>query len=135
MRIADIMDDIAARLRSIAAFREVAEYPKGSVTPPAAVVTYPEDYTPHAAYARGADKLTIPVFVAVGKATERASRDLLSDFCDGSGASSVIAVLESGTYTAFDSLTVSNVDFDVVSIGGTDYIAAVFDCDIVGRGA
>lgn len=128
------MDDIATRLRSIPAFREVAEYPKGAVTSPAAVVSYPEEYRP-VTYNRGADRMTVPVVVVVGKVSERSARDLLSDFVDGSGASSVIQALESGSYTAFHSLAVSNIEFDVVTIGDTDYIAALFDCDIVGRGA
>lgn len=135
MRLAEVMDDVATRLRSITQLREVAAYPKGSVTPPAAIVSYPEEYNPHATYQRGAAAMTVPVWVVVGKASERSARDLLSDFVDGSGAASVIAVLESGTYSAFDSLTVSGVEFDTVSIAGTDHIAAVFDCDIFGSGA
>lgn len=134
MRLAQVMDDVADRLRSITGLR-VWEWPAGSVTPPAAVVGYPDNYTPHATYARGADQITLPVIVVVGRASERSARDLLSDYVDGSGAKSLIAVLESGNYTAFDTLTVSNVDFDVVSIAETDYLAALFDCDIVGSGA
>lgn len=133
MRIVDVMDELAMRLRSITAFREVASWPKGSITPPAAVVAYPENYNPHATYARGATELKLPVFAAVAKISERTARDALSDLVEG--PTSVITVLESGIYTAFDVVTVSNVDFDTVTIGGTDYIAAVFDCDIVGSGA
>jgi hypothetical protein len=51
-----------------------------------------------------------------------------------SGASSVKQVLESGTYTAFDELRVTSVEFDVVSIANTDYLAAMFDLDITGSG-
>jgi hypothetical protein len=133
MRLAEVMDEIAIRLRSITQFREVAEWPKASVTPPAAVVAYPENYNPHATYARGATELKLPVFAVVAKISERSARDALSQLVDG--PTSVITVLESGTYTAFDTITVSNVDFDTVTIGGTDYITAVFDCDIVGPGA
>ena len=99
------------------------------------MVSYPDEYIPHRTYNRGMDTMTLPVVVVVGRVSERGARDLLSDFVDGAGASSVIAVLESGTYTAFHELTVSKIDFDVVRIGETDYIAALFDCDIVGRGA
>lgn len=133
MRLADVMDELAARLRSITAFRTVWEYPAGSVTPPAAIVAYPESYNPHATYARGATEMKLPVFAVVAKVSERTAREALSQLVDGPG--SVITVLESGTYTAFDTITVSNVDFDTVTIGGTDYITAVFDCDIVGSGA
>jgi hypothetical protein len=54
---------------------------------------------------------------------------------DGSGASSVKAVLESGTYTAFEAVRVTGGEFDTVTIGGTDYLAVAFDLDIVGRGS
>lgn len=134
MRLADVMDEIATRLRSISGLR-VWDWPAGSISPPAAVVSYPDSYKPHATYARGADQMTIPVIVLVGRASERSARDQLSEYVDGSGARSLIAVLESGSYTAFDTLTVSNIDFDVVRMGETDYLAALFACDIVGSGA
>lgn len=133
MRLAEVMDEIAFRLRSITMFREVVAWPKGSVTPPAAIVAYPVSYNPHATYARGATEMKLPVFAVVAKVSERTARDAMSQLVDG--PNSVITVLESGTYTAFDTITVSNVDFDTVSIAGTDYITAVFDCDIVGSGA
>lgn len=136
MRLSDVMDDVAARLRSITEFRAVYEWPVGKPgETPAAIVAYPESYNPRATYQRGAAAMTLPVIVVVGKASERTARDELSQFVDGSGASSVIAVLESGTYTAFEALAVSdNIEFDVVTIGETDYIAALFDVDIMGSG-
>lgn len=136
MRLADVMDDIAARLKSIPGFRTVWEYPAGSVSPPAAVVSYPESYNPHSTYSRGLEEFTaLPVVVVVGKADERSSRDALSEFVTGPGANDVVTALERSGYTAFDVLAVSSVDFDVVRIGDTDYIAALFNCDIVGSGA
>lgn len=134
MRLAEVMDDVAVRLRSIPVFREVAAYPKGSVTPPAAIVAYPDDYNPNLTYNRGAARISLPVWVVVGKISERTARDLLSQFVDGDGAASIVAVLQARGYTAFSSLTVTNVDFDTFTDGSTDYIAAVFDCDILGSG-
>lgn len=134
MRLANVMDEIGTRLRSIPGLR-VWDWPAGSISPPAAVVSYPDSYKPHTTYARGADTMTVPVVVLVGRADERSARDQLSEYVDGSGARSLIAVLESGSYTAFDTLTVSNIEFDVVRMGETDYLAALFACDIVGSGA
>jgi hypothetical protein len=71
----------------------------------------------------------------VGKAHDRSTRDRVADYCDGSGAKSIKAVVESGTYTAFDSVRVARVEFDVVTIGGIDYLAALFELDIIGDGA
>lgn len=135
MKLADVMDEIAARLKTISEFRSVWEYPPGSVTPPAAMLSYPDSYNPHGTYQRGAAAITLPVVVVVGKVTDRTSRDLLSQFVADSGPSSVVAVLEAKGYTAFDSLTVTGIEFDTVTIGATDHIAALFDCDIFGSGA
>jgi hypothetical protein len=127
------MDAISTRLDTIAGLR-CFPYPPDSITPPAAIVTYPEELTFDAGYDRGADTMTLPVIVAVGKVHDRNTRNLVDAYCAGSGASSIKAVIESGTYTAFDSVRVTGAEFDIVTIGSADYLAAVFDLDIIGDG-
>jgi hypothetical protein len=134
MDLGDVMDEVADELDTIAGLRCFA-YPPDSITPPAAIVSYPEDLAFDATYDRGADTVLLPVIVAVGKVHDRGTRDLVAAYCVGSGASSIKAVLEAGTYTAFDSVRVARAEFDVVRIGGTDYLAALFDLDIIGDGA
>lgn len=136
MILADVMDEIATRLRTIPALAgRTFAYPPGSVRPPAAVVSYPENYEYGYTGARGADRIRpLPVVIVVGKPTDRGARDALSDYVDGAGAKSVKAVLESGTYTALHVVTVERVEFDTITIGQTDYLAAMFDLDIVGPG-
>lgn len=133
MDLAQVMDAVAARLDTIAGLR-VSAHPTGSITPPAAVVTYPERIDFDHAYGRGMDRIDLPVVLTVGKASDRTARDRLAAYCDGSGADSVKAVLESGTYTEFDTVRVTGVEFDVVTIGGVDYLAALFALDITGEG-
>jgi hypothetical protein len=128
------MDQVSTQLDTITGLRCFA-YPPDSITPPAAIVSYPEDLPFDATYDRGADTVLLPVIVAVGKVHDRSTRDLVAAYCDGSGASSIKAVLEAGTYTAFDSLRVVSVEFDVVRIGSADYLSALFDLDIIGNGA
>jgi hypothetical protein len=127
------MDAVADRLEGLGDLR-VWAYPPGSVSPPAAVVSYPEEIDFDKTYGRGADRMRLPLVLVVGKASDRAAREALGAYCDGSGPSSVKARLESGTFTDFDSLRVINIEFDVVSIGGVDYLAALFDLDIFGSG-
>lgn len=134
MDLADVMDDVADELENIAGLRVFA-YPPGSLTPPAAVVTYPDSITFDQTYGRGMDRMSLPVVVVVGKATDRTARNRLGAYCDGAGASSIKAKLEAGTYVAFDTLRVTGITFDVVSIGGTEYLAALFDLDISGTGS
>ena len=133
MDLAAVMTEIAARLAPIAGLRVFA-YPPGSLQPPAAVVTYPLDITCDATYGRGSDRMTLPVVLTVGKATERAARDELGEYCNGAGPRSVKALLESGTYDTFDDVRVTKIDFDAVSIGGLELLAAVFNLDIIGPG-
>lgn len=134
MNLADVMDEIAARLDTLAGLR-VSSHPPGSITPPAAIVAYPETYTFDETYVRGIDRMTLPVVLVVGKASDRAARDALAAYVDGSGASSIKALIEGGTYTTFDTVRVTGVEFDPITIGGTEYMAALFDLDIAGQGS
>jgi len=133
MNLADAMDEIATQVDTIDGLR-VYGWPVGSVTPPAAIMTYPGEYTFDATYGRGMDRLTLLLAVVVGRATERTARDLLGAYVDGSGASSIKAVVEAGTYTAFHTVRVVGVDFGEVTIAGTSYVGATFELDIAGQG-
>lgn len=134
MNLADVMQQVADRLDLIDGLR-VSGFPAPKVVPPAAIVSYPDTYDYDATYGRGMDRVTLPVVVVVGKASDRTARDRLGAYVDGSGPKSVKQVLESGTYAAFHTLRVVSVEFDVVTVGGTDYVAALFDLDIAGSGA
>lgn len=134
MNLANVMQAVSDRLGTIAGLRCFG-YPPGSVTPPAAVVSYPESIKFDETYGRGMDRMTLPVVLVVGKVSDRTARDRLGAYCDGSGASSIKAVLESGTYAAFDTVRVTGVEFDTVSIAATEYVAALFDLDIAGHGS
>lgn len=134
MNVADVMDQIAQRLDTITGLRVFA-YPPPKVTPPAAYLPYPESITYDATYGRGSDELAAGVVVVVGKVSERFCRDDLAAYADGAGARSVKAVLESGDYTAFDTVRVSEVTFDVLPIAGVDYLAAMFELQIAGPGS
>lgn len=134
MDLAEVMDALAARIDTITGLR-VHAHPPGRVTPPAAVVSYPEDGAYDETYGRGMDRMTVPVLLVVGKASDRAARDQLGAYVDGSGARSIKQVVEAGTYTAFGTAVVRWPEFDVMSIGGTDYLAAIFPIEITGSGA
>ena|SRR5690348_6063018 len=133
MNIVNVMDQIATQLQTITGLR-VSAYPPDNVQVPAAIVSWPDRYDYDETYGRGMDRITLPVVVLVGRTPDRVARTQLAAYCHGSGASSVKAVLESGTYTAFDSLRVESVAFDVVTFAGTDYTAATFSIDVVGTG-
>lgn len=105
--------------------------PPGSVTAPAAIVGYPEDYT----YGEDADRMSLPVVVVVRKSSDKAAYAELAAYVKKIGDRSIKGRLEAGAYTAFDDVRVAEADFDVVRIGDVDYLAAVFGLDILGSGS
>lgn len=131
-----VMDEIAARLATIDGLAGTFGYPPATVTSPAGIVSYPERMDFDATYGRGFDQIVdLPVLIIEGKATSRTARDRIAAYAAGSGARSVKAVLESGTYTAFDVVRVKSAEFDVVRIAAIDYISALFRLDIAGQGS
>lgn len=134
MNLADVMSQIASRLDTIDGLRVFA-YPPDSLQPPAAVVSYPESISFDSTYARGMDRMTLPVVAVVGRVPDRNTATAIAAYANGSGSSSFKYVLETGAYSAFHTVTVTSVEFDVVTIAGTDYMAALFDLDIVGSGS
>jgi hypothetical protein len=135
MKLDLVMDEVAAALGQITGLRMFA-YPPPTVVPPAGIVSYPERIDYDQTYGRGMDRIVgLPVVLVVGKAVDRAARDTAARWAAGSGAGSVKAVLEAATYTTCDVLTVTSCSFDVVTIAGVDYIAAMFSLDIAGQGA
>lgn len=136
MNLSDVMTELADQLDTIAGLR-VTAHPADEIQPPAAVVGLPDTLTFDTAYRRGMDTMLLPVVVLVGKVSDRAARKKLASYCDGSGATSIKAVLEAGTYTAFDteSLEVKSVAFDVIRLAAVDYLGATFTISIAGQGA
>lgn len=134
MNLADVMDEVADQLGAIGGLRAYP-YPVSTISPPAAIVSYPETYTYDETYGRGMDRLTLPVVVLVSLASDRAARDQLGQYVDGAGAKSVKQAVESGTYEAFDTARVQSVVFDAVTISAVEYLAATFSIDIAGEGA
>lgn len=134
MNIVNVLDQIAARLATISGLR-VSAYPPDNVQVPAAIVSWPDRYDFDETYGRGSDRMTIPVVVLVEREPDNVAREQLAVFCHGSGSSSIKQVIESGTYSALDSLRVESVAFGVATYAGTDYTAATFSIDVVGSGA
>lgn len=135
VKLDDVMDELAARGGKIPGMRPFG-YPTDNAQPPALIVGFPAaplqfDET----YGRAADRMTVPVWVLVGKPTDRSSRDMLARYVAGSGSHSVKAALETGEPAAFDSCHVLTVEFDVVELAGTPCLTAKFDVDVVGEGA
>lgn len=95
MNIAGVMDALATKARTV--YPRAYGYPVESVQPPAVVVSYPEDdITIHSTFGRGSDEAEFPIYVVVGKSSEKPARDALSAAIAGAGnlASAVDGALE-----------------------------------------
>ena len=137
LAMAATMDAIAARLKALG-IRRVYGWPILSVTPPAALVGYPEEITYDNTKGRGSDRLTFPVFVVVGQVADKAARDTLSGYIDPESSLSVKTALEAvdeGDDGSLDGTVskarVSAARPQYVVIGEVQYLAASFDVDIV----
>lgn len=135
MNIADIMDELGAALDTIVGL-EVYPYWEDNPQPPFAVVTWPDPIEFDTTMGRGTDALELDVIVCVARTDPRDSRDQMAQYLDGSGTHSVKAAIESGTYTACDSVVVSSARIsDEMSAAGVEVLGAVFRVGIVGNGA
>lgn len=134
MILSDVMDELGVRMDTVSGLRVYA-FPPDTVSPPAAIIGFPDEYTYDATYGRGSDRMTLPVIVVVGRLSDRSARDRVSAYVSGSGTSSIKACLDGQGYTSCDTVRVASVDIESVSIGGTDHLAAIFHTIISGKGA
>ncbi len=127
-----VLDALGAAVDNVAGLRVYA-YPPDQVAPPAAVVglpVVPFDLTMRG----GSDAWEVPVWVIVGKVSDRASRTALCAYVNRSGASSVKAAIEvdktlGGTC---DSVRVTEAQFTTITVAGTEYLAAEITVEVVG---
>jgi hypothetical protein len=135
MDLAAVMDEVKAKLVAALPTLNVFAYPPGSVTPPAAVITYPDRIDLGVTYQGGMSRIeSLPVVVVVGKVSDPDARDTIAAYVKGSGASSVPAILEAGPFVAFSTLNVVDVEFSTYQEASTTYLAATFHLDITGPG-
>lgn len=104
----------------------VFKYIPDSISPPAAVVdidTLEYDNT----MARGTDRVTFNVTVAVGKAVDRAAHAAVTTYLEGSGATSVKAAVDAiGSH-----VQVMRARKSIVIVAAQEFLGATFEVDYV----
>lgn len=133
MNVADVMDQLGDALAGISI--NVFRYPPKNLDPPAAIIAYPESANYAASYGRGMDRLAIPVVIVGGNVADESTALRMAGYLSGSGATSIKTLIDGGTYTACDDVTVTTAELDIYTIGAIDYIAAIFTVEVVGSGA
>ncbi|HEX5120360.1 MAG TPA: hypothetical protein VFW65_34695 [Pseudonocardiaceae bacterium] len=134
MNIGDVMDELGTALETIDGLK-VFPYYADRLVPPAAVLAWPDPLAYDDTMVRGSDRVTLHLFVMVGRFDARTTRDRLSQYLDGSGDASVKAAVEGGTYTALDTVRVVQATVDSYTSAGVELLGADFELDIYGRGA
>ena len=135
-----MMTEIDTRLKTITGLR-VAEFGYAkSIQPPMAVQYPPERISFDGTYGRGSDTYEDHlIVVGVGNSNARSALKAIAPFLAGSGAKSIKAKLDmsnTAPYASCSDLTVVWAELDAgARIGGADYLAAVFHCNIIGAGA
>lgn len=124
------MDELAAALGTIDGLRAYGYY-ADNVTPPSAVVDWPDEIDYDSTMQRGSDRVTLPVGVLVGRLDARSSRDRLSKYVAGDGPDSVKAAIEAHVTDAWYSARVMKATFGTTTVGGTDYLSAAFDIELL----
>lgn len=133
MNLGDVMDELAEAVDTISGLRVTGYYP-GTISPPSGWVDLPQSYTFDQTFGRGLDSMILEVWVAVTMLDHRTARNAITPYLAGSGASSVKAAIEGYTPTAYHSARVERAEFNVISVGGQDYLAATFMVNVTGSG-
>lgn len=137
MNIRDVMDEIAAKLDTITGLRAFG-YPIARLPLPGAVVGLPDDITFDAAYGRGSDELTLPLWVMVARGDERAAAQQVAEYLNGTGTKSVKTAVDStrtNTYTACDTVTIARAATGAYTYNGVDTYGAEFTVTVTGSGS
>lgn len=138
MILTDVMDEIAARLKAGVPLLTGRTYawPTLTVTPPAAVITYPEKISYDQTGGRGVDKIDdVTILVFCGRPHERQTRDLAAAFTNPDDVQSVKAAVDGEGYASCDQVSVFEAGFDVYALAGTDYLGIAFPLTIYGPGS
>lgn len=132
MNLETVAQELSDRLGTILAGRSTP-YAPDTIVPPAGYVFGPETtYTQ--SYQNGLTRAQLSITVAVARVPLAVAWQALAGYASDTGATSVKACLESGTYTAFDTILVSRSVIGDVTIGGSTYKGVQFDIHITGSG-
>lgn len=128
------MDGIAAYAVSQGVTTRAYGYPIPDPTPPCLIVGYPTkldfDFTFHAAGTAGVVEATFPLWFVVGLVVDKSSRDALSAIITGAtGIKNLLDGSMGGTF--LQTARVVDCKIQTTTIAATEYLAALFDLDVI----
>jgi hypothetical protein len=129
----DVKREVTDAIGSVDRLRGRARhYSARKVTPPAYFIDLPDGMTLHAA--GDMSRWVVPFSVVVGAVDAESSEIELSEFIDESGPRSVVRAVEDHLYVACSVVTVTGIEPVAMTIGGVQYLGALFSSDIAGKG-
>lgn len=136
MNLSEVMHELATAAQIIPTLAgRTFHYTVPKISPPGFIVEMPESIIFDGGYARGMDKMVVPLTLVVGRVDARSSEAELAGYLAGSGQYSVKAAIDGHAYVSCDSATVTRAETAVMTFAGVSLLGALFSCDIVGRGA
>ena len=126
------MSELGDQLDTISGLR-VKDYDADEIQVPAGLITLPMDIDYRGSF-RGMRQLNLTVIVLVQSDTDRVRKDLITPYADDEGSKSVIATLERGNYTSFDSISVHRGRFRFYVFNQIKYLGIGFDSEITVTG-
>jgi hypothetical protein len=128
------MDGIAAWAVSSGVTTRAYGYPASDPIPPCLIVAFPTrldfDLTFHALGTVGKVEATFPLWFVVGKVVDKSARDALSAIISGAtGIKNLMDGSMGGTF--LDTARVMDCKIETVQVAAVDYLAAVFDMDVI----
>lgn len=133
MNLVDVAQELATQLGTILAGRATPT-PPDTISPPCGFV-FDAESTYDGTYQRGMDTVHLSLTVLVARQPVLEAWKQIGAFASGSGEQSVKTVIEAGTYTSLDVVTVTGSKVVDAPMAGATYKAVVFDLEIVGSGA
>jgi hypothetical protein len=127
MTLAKNMDAVAELIKVAEIVPRSYPYPVESINPPCAVVGYPDVYDYDLTARRGSDRMSLPVWLILGRVVERATRDAVSSLL---AEGTVKAALDGDLDGTCQSCRVQGLTLETVSVAGLDYLALRLTLDI-----
>lgn len=132
MNVSDVMEGIAARLRTIPDL-VVYDGPAGNTVTPSAEVSFPDEITYDDTMGPGTARADFMVLVLVAPVAAQAAPETLSGFLNSQGPTSVKEAVESGRTLggAADSARVVSARPLGITSAGVEYVAAEFTVNVI----
>lgn len=137
MNLSDVAAEIENRLKRITDLRTAAYHPE-KINAPHAWPDLPELISYDITSNRGMDNWLMPVIVAVGLVSARASHEQLQKYIDGTGPRSIKQAIDSTPADPYASCSVVRVESCTPMIfvnNGVSYLAGEFATYVAGQGS